>query len=97
MTSLPDEMLPEDEEAAALLFRALASPDDATELMEQACDAFLRAVNVRWGRRLCAAKALLAAAEAALDRAEASDDFDERRRELQIFELYMAAATEVDC
>ena len=91
---LPEEQEREEETAATLFLRALASPDD--ELMGEAYKAFLHAVDVRWGRRLRAAKALLAAAEDALDAAELAIDPYERRRQLQIFELCLAAAR-ADC
>ena len=42
---------------------------------------------------LRAAQVLLAAAEGALNIAEATNDFEERRRQLRLFELLMAAAS----
>jgi ferric-dicitrate binding protein FerR (iron transport regulator) len=52
--------------------------------------------RARWGQQFALAEALLAAAENALEGAETNNDFGERRRQVQIFELYMAAAMHVD-
>ena len=80
--------------AVIAFLQALGARDDAEadELAEVAAIAAVEAMRESWGARLAAAASLLAVAEAALDRAEATEDPEERRRELALFELMMAAA-----
>jgi hypothetical protein len=87
-------VMPLRDRAAAAFFRALAARDDteAAALAEIAATAAVAAMRESWGARISAAKALLETAEQALDRAEATEDPEERRRELAMFELAMSAA-----
>jgi hypothetical protein len=80
--------------ALAALAGACLESDDvkAAVLCEAAGHAFVDCVREQWGERLRAADALLDAAGIALDRAEASANPRERRRQLELFELCMAAA-----
>jgi hypothetical protein len=80
--------------ALAALARACLESDNvkAAALCEAAGHAFVDCVREQWGERLRAADVLLDAAAAALDRGEAARDPDERRRQLQLFELCMSAA-----
>jgi NAD(P)-dependent dehydrogenase (short-subunit alcohol dehydrogenase family) len=77
---------------AVAAFARACLADDRKALFEAAADAFVDYVRERWRERLHAADALLNAAGIALDRAEASDNPRERRRQLELFELCMAAA-----
>ena len=90
----PEELSSEEERVVELLFAAFAERDEAraAELIDQSGAAFVDAVRARWGRRLRASRALLDEAERVLDAAEATDDSEERRRQLRLFELLMAAA-----
>ena len=78
---------------AALMAAAMFADETRTaELIERSADVFIEAVRQGWGEKIDAAKALLAEAERLLDAAERSDDEEERRRLLQLFELCMGAA-----
>ena len=83
--------------AMAAFLQALAAGveggADADRLAEVAAVAAVGAMREAWRMRVDAATTLLEAAEAALDRAEVTDDPEERRRELAMFELMMSAAT----
>ena len=83
--------------AVAALLRALAGGveggADADRLAEAAAVAAVEAMREAWRMRLGAAATLLEAAERALDRAEATEGPEERRRQLALFELLMASAT----
>jgi hypothetical protein len=63
----------------------------ARRLAEEYAEAFNDACSEAWGQRLAAKRMLLDAAECALNKAEATAG-DERRRHLQVFELFMGAA-----
>ena len=84
--SAPDRLV-------ALLARCALErdPERARWLAEEYAEAFNAACVEAWGQRLAAKRMLLDAAECALDKAEATAG-DERRRHLQIFELFMGAA-----
>lgn len=91
-----DGLLALDRRAVALLFQAAAHPEDE-QLREAAAAAMVAAIRARGGEggvsaEYRASEALLDEAERHLDAAEATDDPEERRRQLALFELAMAAA-----
>jgi hypothetical protein len=82
------------EHLASLLARCALERDPVRgrRLAEEYAEAFNAACVEAWGQRLAAKRMLLDAAECALDKAEATLDPVERRKHLQIFELFMGAA-----
>ena len=82
------------ESAAALLARSVLARDHecAKRIAAVYGNAVFDAAYASWGRKIDAAKMLLAEAERVLDQAEGLSDPVERRRHLQLFELYMRAA-----
>jgi len=82
------------ESAAALLARSVLARDHecAKRIAAVYGNAVFDAAYASWGRKIDAAKVLLAEAERVLDRAEGLSDPVERRRHLRLFELYMRAA-----
>jgi hypothetical protein len=82
------------ERAAALLARAVLARDDecAGRLAAAYGEAVVDAAYASWGRKIDAAKMLLAEAERVLNKAEATTNVVERRTNLRLFELYMRAA-----
>jgi len=82
------------ERAAALLASAVLARDDecAGRLAAAYGNAVVDTGYASWERKIDAAKLLLAEAELALDAAEVATDPHERRRQLGLFELFMAGA-----
>ena len=82
------------ERAAALLARSVLARDDecAGSFAAAYGNAVVDTAYASWGRKIDAAKLLLAEAELALDAAEVATDPHERRRQLGLFELFMAGA-----
>ena len=82
------------ESAAALLARSVLARDHecAKRIAAVYGNAVFDAAYASWGRKIDAAKVLLARAELALDAAEVATDPHERHRQLGLFELFMAGA-----
>ena len=82
------------ERAAALLAHSILARDDqsAKRIAAEYSNAVIDAAYASWGRKIDAAKLLLAEAELALDAAEVATDQHERRWQLGLFELFMACA-----
>jgi hypothetical protein len=80
------------ERAAALLVRAVLARDDGSAKRIATSEAVVDAAYASWGRKIDAAKLLLARAELALDAAEVATDPHERRLQLGLFELFMTGA-----
>jgi hypothetical protein len=79
------------ERADALLARTVLEGDDEhADVL--AAEALVDAAYVVWGQKIDAAKMLLAEAERALNKAEATTDPVKRRANLRLFELYMRTA-----
>jgi hypothetical protein len=80
--------------AVTLLARSVLARDDecAGRLAAAHGNAVVDAGYASWGRKIDAAKLLLAQAELALDAAEVATEPHERRRQLGLFELLMACA-----
>jgi hypothetical protein len=95
MSTDPEDPSPELQRCLQLVMRALAEPDDdkARALIERSGDAFIADVQRRGRANLTARLALLDRAEEALRKAEASDDEEEERRWLQLWEVYLQAAS----
>ena len=93
-TTMNEEDDPLIERAAALLARSVLARDDecAGRLAAAYGNAVVDAAYASWGRKIDAAKLLLARAELALDAADVATDPHERHRQLGLFELFMAGA-----
>ena len=82
-----------EQHAVDLLLRSICADDDdrARVLAQQAAEAMVDVAREAWGKRLELASSLLDEAERHLDAAEATDDPEERSREMARFEELMSA------
>jgi hypothetical protein len=97
MSTEPKDVSPELRRCFKLLSAAFREPNDekARELIEQSGHAFVDDVRARTREKLVVLDTLIAAADGAINAAEAAElngDAVERNRQLGLFDLYFGAA-----